>query len=954
MLTKTQDLSPVALLGRARELDALRRWLEGDAQGPLCVLGPAGVGKTRLVAEAAARWAPQARWVDLRQAEDSPSLLQALAVGLGVRAPQRWSDDLCHEGLALLAQAAAPLVIFDNAESLDEGARGLLAAWRGARPQERWWLTSQEALGLHGEEALPLQPLPTPSPSASPCDARHSDAVALLIALVRWRRGRFEPGEPELEALAEIARALGGLPLALSMAAGRMTLLEAGDVAQRLQQEVAFLRGQPWQSAHHATLHETLERSLARLSPPLRDLWCQAAVFHGGFEVADAEAILAAPAGCATLDALEELEQRSLLGLSAQGHLELYPFARPLARQEARRRGRWDEAQRRHAAWFARRGLERALEAPHDLAARAWIERAHANLQAALAWLHAQGERAPLPVIEEMIQAAIALHVGQALTGRFALSPSHFSRTLALARPRWSELAPRWRAHLLHQESIWRRLHGDLDRFDARTQEALALAQAAQDARLTAAIWNSRATWHLQAGAAAQALTAWRAALLALSGDDPAHILGRARLIMNIGVLELQTGDLDAAQDALQQAAAIFDAHHERAAYATALLNLALLLQQQAQAAAAVAHTRRAEAIFADLQHRPRQLQARLYRLHILAQCAPALQPPTDLLDAELDAARRLCDELQLPPERLLLDNNAAELALALHRPEDALRALATLDERARHAQLTAIELTALLNRGLALLALGRDHDAIPPLEAAADAAARYHNPLLHDALAALALARALLQQPDLALAALQRADAASSAPRPLAAATRQIAAAAAALAALPPDHDRALHALLSPAPLLSLAQHSLTAATALRRLWPRLAPLTQLQLLAQHLDPQGERLLIGHDGLCLRLPGADFLDLSPKPTLARLLLILATHPNGLHTNDLIEALYPDERLLYDAGVNRVHKTLSLLRRAGLKPWIAQHDGRYRLTLTPLLLLAPHDPLAPHITFQPE
>ncbi|MEL6181817.1 MAG: hypothetical protein AAFS10_22850, partial [Myxococcota bacterium] len=130
----------------------------------------------------------------------------------------------------------------------------------------------------------------------------------------------------------------------------------------------------------------------------------------------------------------------------------------------------------------------------------------------------------------------------------------------------------------------------------------------------------------------------------------------------------------------------------------------------------------------------------------------------------------------------------------------------------------------------------------------------------------------------------------------------------------------------------------ALTVRILLRHLAKHLPWELQMPMWAAALDPKRRRLVIERCGNGFRTPEGNWVDLRRRALLTRLLQLLVRHPEGLSTQSLIEHLYADETLIYEAGINRVYKQLSLLRRAGLKGLINHEDNLYSFALDTLLI----------------
>ncbi|QJY49008.1 BTAD domain-containing putative transcriptional regulator [Pseudonocardia broussonetiae] len=279
------------LIGRATELAAL---LANLATHRLVTLvGPAGVGKTRLATEVARRsLAPDGAW-----------LVRLEGVGHAAELPSALVDALPGtDGIAGL-RGAEVLVVLDNCEHLVEPVAELVTTVLGTAPAVRVLATSQRALGLDGEVVDVIGPLP------------EADAVALFAHRATQRRPSFTLTAETEPDVAQLCRALECLPIAIELAAARARILTVPDIARRLDDRFTLLADPTSGGPHRRrTLAAALRWSYDLLFPDdQRGLWALAQ-FPAGATMAGVEHVLAAlgvPVGSA-LDVVERLVDWSL------------------------------------------------------------------------------------------------------------------------------------------------------------------------------------------------------------------------------------------------------------------------------------------------------------------------------------------------------------------------------------------------------------------------------------------------------------------------------------------------------------------------------------------------------------------------------------------------------------------------------------------------------------------
>ena len=280
------------LVGRATELAA--RLADLDARRLVTLVGPAGVGKTRLATEIARRsLAPDGAWLvrleGVRTADGLPAALADALPGT--------------DGIAGL-RGTELLLVLDNCEHLVEPVARLVATVLDTVPGVRVLATGQRALGLDGELVRALDPLP------------EADAVTLFAQRAAERRPSFALTAGTGPEVARLCHALDCLPLAIELAASRSRILTVPEMARRLDDRFALL-ADPTSSGprRRRTLAAALGWSYDLLFPDdQRGLWALAQ-FPAGATMAGVEHVLAAldvPAASA-LDVVERLVDRSLV-----------------------------------------------------------------------------------------------------------------------------------------------------------------------------------------------------------------------------------------------------------------------------------------------------------------------------------------------------------------------------------------------------------------------------------------------------------------------------------------------------------------------------------------------------------------------------------------------------------------------------------------------------------------
>jgi predicted ATPase/transcriptional regulator with XRE-family HTH domain len=391
---------PTPLVGRAAELSALAALFADPTTRLVTITGPGGIGKTRLavaLAEqlgAAEHFPDGVSFVHLAPLDAAERIMPALAAALSFpldagKQPARSPRQQVFDYL----RARRPLLIFDNVEHLLGAEAGygdaaeLVAALLGSAPGVTILATSRERLMLRGEQVYPLSGLETHSAYVSASDG----AVALFMQRARQLRPEFAPPPDQLDEIAHICRLVGGMPLAIELAAGWIDTLAPSEIAAQIERGLDLLatelRDLP---ARHRSMRAVFDASYRRLSASEREAFAQLAIFRGG---ATLEALRTVTR--ATLAQLHALIGASLLAYDVErGRYTLHELLRQYAAEQLAAAPD-DEARTcdRHAVYFCA-FVERhaaALFGFEQQSAQAALDAERENVRAAWAWAASRG-----------------------------------------------------------------------------------------------------------------------------------------------------------------------------------------------------------------------------------------------------------------------------------------------------------------------------------------------------------------------------------------------------------------------------------------------------------------------------------------------------------------------------------------------------------------------------------
>ena len=332
-----------SFIGRRTEVDDL--CARTGRERLVTVLGPGGVGKTRVAFEACTRLV-QSRdstwWVDLASAEDeTDAVVAAIASALGLSdtavRPDQTPHDYVHR-LTTFLVGGNPLLALDNCEHLLDAVAPLAAALLRACPSLTIMATSRAPLEIAGEALFPLAPLPD------------DEAAQLFTARAVLADPSFVADEAAARDIRSLCRRLDGLPLAVELAAAQVRMLSVRDIEARLDIRFALLaRNDRTAPARHRTLRAVLDWSYALLDESEQNMLMERALYVGGSSLTEVEDPDA-------LSVLASLVDKSLLipvSTPFGNRLRMLETVREYAIVRLRESGTAPEAEARFMDWAA-------------------------------------------------------------------------------------------------------------------------------------------------------------------------------------------------------------------------------------------------------------------------------------------------------------------------------------------------------------------------------------------------------------------------------------------------------------------------------------------------------------------------------------------------------------------------------------------------------------------------
>ena len=498
--------------------DLLGRIVEQvEAERLVTLVGPGGVGKTRLLVELGRRLVGERPdravvWCELAPADaTSAGDVVAAALGIdgrpGVPIVQRVIDVVGDDDLVLL---------LDNCEHVLHAAAELVDIVLTRCPNTRVAVTSRERLRLPGEHLCPVPPLPS--------DDARSPAVELFVQRAASVSPGFGADDPRRADIVDIVHRLDGLPLAIELAAARLHTLELAEVAAGLDRRFELLATGYRGTARHASLAAAVSWSFDSLDADLQRCFSALSVFARPFTVRDVAAVCGLePAAATTL--LAELVERSLLHRATGGRYAMLETLRAYAAEQLRASDAADAGGERHARWMVEwvQDADRALSVPGRPVLQE-VDDAIPELRTALGWL----------LDHDLVDHAGRLVAALVNYGFLRLRPDVLGwaeLVLARSHDRATPMAPA----LLAASSYVAWMGGDIDGAANLVEQALAAEHATEGAAPVARVRTIRGNVALFAGRLEEAAE-WYAKGITAAADDPAErLFARATLLLAWG-----------------------------------------------------------------------------------------------------------------------------------------------------------------------------------------------------------------------------------------------------------------------------------------------------------------------------------------------------------------------------------------------------------------------------------
>jgi len=380
-----------SFVGRERERETIP--LRLSKARLLTLVGPGGIGKTRLALRVAADVLanyPHGVWlVELASVTEPASVARAVASVVGVREA---SGRLLMPQVVEALYARQLLLILDNCEHLIDACAELIHELLRGCAHVQVLATSREALGLPGEVRIRVPPLAVPGPTTDPSELQAAESIQLFAQRAEAVSTTFVVDAETAPMISEICRRLDGIPLAIELAAARVRLLSPSQMVPRLADRFSLLssprRDRP---LRQQTLRSTIAWSYDLLGHSDQALFRCLAVFVGGCSLDAIAALRERPSGVEVVRGIASLADRSLLeviDVAGERRVTMLETIREYALECLHAASEEVVARDRHLAFFL--ALAETIDpqlhgsAQAELAER--LEREHDNLRAAMSW----------------------------------------------------------------------------------------------------------------------------------------------------------------------------------------------------------------------------------------------------------------------------------------------------------------------------------------------------------------------------------------------------------------------------------------------------------------------------------------------------------------------------------------------------------------------------------------
>jgi len=607
-----------SFVGRSVEIAEIEQEICGAGTRLLTILGPGGIGKTRLAIEIGrslaknkpGRFIDGISFVSLAAVETPEAAATRIATSMSF--PLQGSESPQIELIEHLRDREV-LLILDNFEHLiDKTGQGLafLVEIIHQAPKIKFLITSRERLNLYEEFVFDLPGLDLPEQDSREIEA--SSAVALFLQNAQKSQRKFSPSVDELTCIAQACRIVEGVPLAIELAASWILHYSCTEIVSKIETSLDFLSS-PYRNMpeRHRSLRAVFEHSWNLLSQEEQVVFAQLSIFRGGFSQQAAATVVCDPL---TENILHSLVEKSLIQPQPAGRYDIHPLLHEYADEKLQGQNNLIQSvSENHAVFYIE-----FLEHQHDgesLEQRAAIRLEIQNINAAWSWAVEQLQldllEAAAPILHnfysteswflegiERFQFAIESLKGEDgdiveranllcdLLGRRARMLIHIGSLEAAREDLLSALAylefvedPNRRSTVLSYLALTHFYAGEYQPAVELAEESRILSEKSDDKDGIAFAHNFMGSCYKALGDYDLSSEAFKNALeVYWSLEDE---IGAAMVLHNLGNLAQAHGDYQTAQNHYQECGKIFKAHDHIHGAAATLTNAGKLALRQ-------------------------------------------------------------------------------------------------------------------------------------------------------------------------------------------------------------------------------------------------------------------------------------------------------------------------------------------------------------------------------------
>jgi predicted ATPase/DNA-binding SARP family transcriptional activator len=553
-------IPPTPFVGREKEVADLADLLANPACRLISIIGPGGIGKTRLALATAADQSDQfedgAVFVPLAAQSSADHLAPAIMAALGL--PLEGPRDALDQLLIHLRERPV-LIVLDNLEHISNGAR-LLSAILRETTEVALLVTSRERLNLQGEWVVDLHGLEIPEGSRVERVEEYS-AVRLFLQSARRARADRLFSDEDKSSIVRICRLVEGMPLAIELAAAWVRTLSCREIAEETGKGLSLfatrLHDVP---ERHRSMHRVFEHSWTLLQEQERSALRRLSVFRGGFQREAAEQVAGA-----SLPLLAALVDKSLVRAGSMERYSMHELVRQFAEGKLIECGELEETCDRRLAYFIAL-VEQTVPHMSDPEPQACLERLdmeNGNLRATLEWcFRSNGAR-------EGLRLSGALWRFWYLRGYYNEGRRWLERALAVSA---HDIPAVERRRPLDGVGVLAWMQADYVAARAYIESSLAISRDLGDSRGVAYSLRALGTVARDQGDVAESRSFFQASLALYRelGDRP----GIAHSTRALGIVTREQGEHAASRSYFEEARMILEEIGDRRSMARLLINM--------------------------------------------------------------------------------------------------------------------------------------------------------------------------------------------------------------------------------------------------------------------------------------------------------------------------------------------------------------------------------------------